>query len=60
MMFLAGEATNLTALGTVFTQLTTWITSLVQTIASEPLLLLALGIFVAGAVIGLATRLIRG
>ena len=59
-MLVALEASSLTALGTVFTQLTTWITSLVQTIASEPLLLVALGVFVAGAVIGLATRLIRG
>ena len=53
-------ASDLTALGTVFTQLTSWMTSLVQTIAAEPLLLVSLGIFACGAVIGLATRLIRG
>ncbi len=58
---LAGEVTtNLDGLATVFSQLMTWIGSLVTTIASNPLLLVSLGIFVAGAVIGLAVRLIRG
>ena len=52
--------TNLTALGTVFTQLTAWVSELVTTIAASPLLLLSVGIFSAGAVIGLASRLIRG
>lgn len=49
---------GLEALGTIFTQLMSWITSLVSTIASSPLLLLPVGIFCAGAVIGLAGRLI--
>lgn len=58
---LAGEVTaNLDGLGAVFTQLMTWIGSLVTTIASNPLLLVSLGVFVCGAVIGLAVRLIRG
>lgn len=57
----SGEITaNLDGLGSVFTQLMTWIGSLVTTIASNPLLLVSLGVFVAGAVIGLAVRLIRG
>lgn len=57
----AGEITaNLDGLGSVFTQLMAWIGSLVTTIASNPLLLVSLGVFVAGAVIGLAVRLIRG
>lgn len=60
MPIVALEAGDLTALGTVFTQLTTWVSSLVSTISTSPLLLLSLGIFASGAVIGLATRLIRG
>lgn len=50
--------TGLEALGTIFTQVMTWVGSLVSTIADEPLLLLPVGIFVVGAVIGLAGRLI--
>lgn len=45
-------------LGTIFTQIMTWVGDLVSTISSEPLLLLPVGIFVVGAVIGLASRLI--
>lgn len=51
-------ANGMEALGTIFTQVTTWVTSLVTTIASQPLLLLPVGIFCVGAVIGLAGRLI--
>lgn len=51
---------NLDGLTSVFTQLNTWISSLVTTIASNPLLLVSVGIFVCGAVISLAYRLIRG
>ncbi len=50
--------TGLATLGEIFTQLMTWVGSLVTTIASQPLLLLPVGIFVVGAVIGLAGRLI--
>lgn len=49
---------GLTTLGEIFTQIMTWVGSLVTTIASQPLLLLPVGIFVVGAVIGLASRLI--
>lgn len=49
---------SLTTLGTIFTQIMTWVGNLVSTIASSPLLLLPVGIFVAGAIIGLASRLI--
>lgn len=47
-------------LTTVVTQIWSWITAGLSTITSEPILLLGLGIFVAGAVIGLVYRLIRG
>lgn len=50
--------TGLESLGTIFTQIMTWVGSLVTTISSQPLLLLPVGIFVVGAVIGLAGRLI--
>lgn len=60
MFFLAsGEiSAGLDTLGQIFTQIMTWVGSLVTTIASQPLLLLPVGIFVVGAVIGLASRLI--
>lgn len=51
-------STGLEALGTIFTQVMTWVSTLVTTIASQPLLLLPVGIFCVGAVIGLAGRLI--
>jgi len=53
-----GVKTRLEALGTIFTQIMTWVGNLVTTIADQPLLLLPVGIFVVGAVIGLAGRLI--
>ncbi|MCH5197920.1 MAG: hypothetical protein J1E34_03340 [Oscillospiraceae bacterium] len=57
---LEASAGDLSNLGTVFTQVTTWIGSVVSTITGSPILLVGLGIFVTGAVIGLAYRLIRG
>lgn len=51
---------GMTNLTTLFTTITGWLTDIVSTITSSPLLLLGLGIFVVGAVIGLAYRLIRG
>lgn len=56
----ADVVANLDGLATVFTQLNTWISSLVTTIAGNSLLLVSVGIFVCGAVIALAYRLIRG
>lgn len=50
--------TGLEALATIFTQIMTWMSSLVTTIVSTPLLLIPVGIFCVGAVIGLAKRLI--
>lgn len=52
--------TGMEALGTVITFLTTQFSSMLAVIIAEPILLLPVGIFVAGAVIGLAHRLIRG
>lgn len=52
--------TDLNNLGTVFTQIASWVQSIVTTITSSPVLMIGLGIFVVGAVIGLAYRLIRG
>ena len=46
------------ALTTVFTQISLWFGTMVTTITSDPLLLLPVGIFAFGAVIGLAKRLI--
>lgn len=58
VVLLGDAATGLESLATIFTQLMTWVSSLVTTIANQPLLLLPVGIFAAGAVIGLASRLI--
>lgn len=52
--------TALTNLGTVFTQIMAWVTSGLSTITGNPILLVSLGIFVCGAVIGLVYRMIRG
>lgn len=49
---------GLATLGQIFTQIMTWVGDLVTTIASQPLLLIPVGIFMVGAVIGLAGRLI--
>lgn len=53
-----GVTNSLTNVGTVFSQLGTWVGSLVDVITGEPLLLIPVGIFCFGAVIGLAKRLI--
>ena len=52
--------TALENLGTVFTQIMSWVTSGLNTITGNPILLVSLGIFVCGAVIGLVYRMIRG
>lgn len=49
---------GLATLTQIFTQIMSWVGDLVSTIASQPLLLLPVGIFMVGAVIGLAGRLI--
>lgn len=54
----SATTTGLEALGTIFTQIMTWMSDLVTTIISKPILLIPVGIFVVGAVIGLASRLI--
>lgn len=56
----ASSDAGLTNLGSLFTQFTSWMTSMVSTITSSPILMLGLGVFAVGAVIGLAYRLIRG
>ena len=58
MVYALEGATGLEALATIFTQIMTWMSSLVTTIVSTPLLLIPVGIFCVGAVIGLAKRLI--
>lgn len=50
--------TGMEALATIFTQIMSWMTALVNTIVSTPLLLIPVGVFCVGAVIGLAKRLI--
>lgn len=55
-----GGATPIQNLGSVVSQIWTWISNGLATITGSPILLVGLGIFVAGAVIGLVYRLIRG
>lgn len=49
---------SLDSLGTVFTKIASWVGEMVGVIASTPLLLLPVGIFAFGAVIGLSQRFI--
>lgn len=49
---------GLGALGTVFTQIASWVGEMVNVIVATPLLLLPVGIFAFGAVIGLSQRFI--
>lgn len=54
-----GETTSaMTTLGSIFTQFMTWMSSIVETIASNEILMLGLGIWAVGAAIGLAKRII--
>lgn len=53
-----GAAGGLSSVVTVFTQFGSWIGDLVEVIVGTPLLLIPVGIFCFGAVIGLAKRLI--
>nr|DAI07434.1 MAG TPA: hypothetical protein [Inoviridae sp.] len=54
----AGTATGMEQIGTVTTFIWSEIGDVVTTIVSTPLLLIPVGIFVAGACIGLAKRFI--
>lgn len=53
-------ASAMDGLTTVVTWLTGQFSGMLDTIVAEPILLLSVGIFALGAVIGLAHRLIRG
>lgn len=53
-----GLSDLLTDLGTIFTQMTSWVTTVASTIVSTPVLLLTFGIFVFGAAVGLFGRLL--
>lgn len=57
-MFVLASVDSLSTLKRLFTVFTGWMGSLVTTISADPLLLLPVGIFVVGGVIGLASRLI--
>lgn len=55
-----GAVNAMAGLGTLFTQITSWMGSIVTTMTAEgnELMLLPLGFFVVGGAIGLAGRLI--
>lgn len=53
-----GAVTGMESIGTVATFLWDQVESVVTTISTSPLLLIPVGIFVAGAAIGLAKRFI--
>lgn len=55
-----GVSTPMQNLGATLTQIWSWISGALATVTGNPILLIGLGIFVAGAVIGLVYRLIRG
>lgn len=60
MVPLVDDPTALDNLGSVLTTVWSWITNGLSTITGNPILLIGLGIFTAGAIIGLVYRLIRG
>lgn len=51
-------ATLLSDLGSVFTQIFTWVGTVAQTITTTPILLLTVGFLVAGGAIGIFGRLL--
>ena len=51
-------ADALTNFGPVITQMMTWLTSVLTTIVSNPILLIPFAVFVIGACIGLVSRLL--
>lgn len=53
-------STPMQNLGATVSEIWTWITGGLATITGNPILLIGLGLFVAGGVIGLVYRLIRG
>lgn len=55
-----GGANSLTSISTLFSEFTGWMGDIVTTMTAEgnELMLIPVGIFVVGAVIGLASRLI--
>lgn len=55
-----GTVNAMEGLTTVVTWLTGQFGGVIDTIVAEPILLLSVGIFACGSVIGLAHRLIRG
>lgn len=65
MLFLTTTTTttgSMTSLGTLFTQFSTWMGNIVTTMTSEgnEIMLIPVGFFVVGGIIGLAKRLIGG
>lgn len=52
--------TSMTSIGELFTTFTGWMTSLVTTMTADgnEIMLIPIGVFVVGSVIGLASRLI--
>lgn len=51
-------STLLTNIGTIVTQILTWVGNVCETIVSTPLLYLSLGFFVIGGVCGLIGRML--
>lgn len=50
--------TDLTTLGTVFTQILTWAKDFLTFVSGEPILLIGLAIFCVGASIGIVRRML--
>lgn len=53
-----GATTGMENLGSLFTTITGWMGTMVDTIIAEPILLLPVGFMVVGGAIGLCSRLI--
>lgn len=51
-------STYLTSLGTIVTQMFTWVGNVGSAIVSDPVLLFSLGVFATGAAVGIFGRLL--
>ena len=60
MIYAAEASTGVSLLSELFTLITGWMTSIASVITGNILFMIPLGIFLVGAAVGLAYRLIRG
>lgn len=53
-------SSELTNIGTVFSQIMTWFGTFLSTVTTHPVLMIGISVFLVGAVIGLVYRAVHG